>query len=357
MKSKLEKLIIVLIFFAFFFGMIFLSDLPVFLGEFNNLDGSIFVMCFIYACLSSVLFIFVSLKLIPTFPNIRRLTRYFLFSIAIGIIGISIMRLIDSQVLRMFNLPTEANMVSDKMLMHPRHKTLNLPTVPVFLIVYILGVLYGMSRDWLKKTRQHEMLIKEKMLADIDFLRSQINPHFFFNSLNNIYAITLCNNDEETGKAILKLSAVMRYMVYESSVEKTSLDKEIENIENYIDIAKLKFPKNDQMKIDIHKAGSYNGIKIAPLLLIPFVENAVKHGLAPEKSCHIKLDIILENNSLNFRVENSVQNNQERIKKHSGIGLENVEKRLALLYSNRHSLKIKETGDRFMVELKLSLEE
>jgi LytS/YehU family sensor histidine kinase len=196
---------------------------------------------------------------------------------------------------------------------------------------------------------------QEKMRADIDLLRSQINPHFFFNALNNIYAITQRNQDDEAGQAIMKLSGLMRHMIYDSNVTEISLARELEHIDNYLEVARLKFDKKDNVDIHVQKEGNFQNHKIAPLLLIPFVENAFKHGMGSKGEGYIHLHLSLNEDELHFSIENPVLEKQESLKKHPGIGLGNVKKRLQLLYPGHHHLDISDLKDKFKVDLAIQL--
>lgn len=256
-----------------------------------------------------------------------------------------------------FNLPVESNEFSDKMLDHPYRKSFELMVIPGNILVYIIGFLYGLSRDWFDKSKKQKELIHEKMKADLDFLRSQIDPHFFFNALNNIYAISQRNNDDETGNAIVQLSGIMRYMIYESNVPTISLVKEIEHIENYIEVTKLKFSKDDPVTFRVSKEGDFENIQIAPLLLIPFVENSVKHGLSSKGQGYIYIDIKVQTKKLIFRIENSKIEEERSIKKNSGVGLENVQKRLELLYPKKHIFQITDSKDNYLVDLTVNFAE
>lgn len=209
---------------------------------------------------------------------------------------------LDQIILRLFNLPTGPDEISDKMMTFYRRKSYDFPILPVNLVIYTLGILYGLSRDWIRKYRQESKMLQEKMRADIDLLRSQINPHFFFNALNNIYAITQRNKDDETGQAIMKLSGLMRYMIYDSNVGEISLARELEHIDNYLDVARLKFGQDDKVDFRLQKDSNFENYEIAPLLLIPFVENAIKHGVDSNGEGYIHLNFQLNDDELHFQI-------------------------------------------------------
>lgn len=357
MKSKLEKLLIVLTFLAAYYGILYHPTLPVFINEFNTVDGSVYVARFIDVFTSLLIFFTVAFYLIPELLERRRIFPFALLSLGL-IAAVSLLEYqLDQVILRLFNLPTGPNEISDKMLTFYRRKAFDFPIIPVNIVILTLGTLYGLSRDWIRKYRREGKLEQEKMRADIDFLRSQINPHFFFNALNNIYAITQRKHDREAGQAIMKLSGLMRYMTYDSNVSEIGLCEEIEHLENYIEVARLKFSPDDNVDIAIDKSGDFKPFKIAPLLLIPFVENAFKHGLSSKGEGFVHIRIRLKENELEFFVQNPIIRKREPLKKHSGIGLDNVKKRLVLIYPDRHTLEIAQSEDRFTVVLRLYLKE
>jgi two-component system LytT family sensor kinase len=356
-SSKLEKLIIVLAFFAAYYGILYHPSLPVFINEFNTVDGSIYAARFVDVCTALILFLSVVFFLIPKYLEKRRIFPF----VAISLVLIGLLSLLEYQlhqvILHLFNLPTGPDEISDKMMTFYRRKSFDFPILPVNLVIYTLGILYGLSRDWILKYRQESKLVQEKMRADIDLLRSQINPHFFFNALNNIFAITQRNQDDEAGQAIMKLSGLMRYMIYDSDVAEISLARELEHIESYLEVARLKFAKDDKLDIHLQKEGNFQNDKIAPLLLIPFVENAFKHGVGSKGEGYVHLDFRHKDGELHFRIENPVLEKEESLKKHSGIGLENVKKRLRLLYPDRHQIHISDSKGKFKVQLTIRLEE
>jgi two-component system LytT family sensor kinase len=357
MKSKLEKLIIVLLFFAAYYGILYHPTLPVFINEFNTIDGSIYAARFVDVCISLILFLSVVFLLIPKYLERRRILPF----VVISLVLIALLSLLEFQLdlvlLRLFNLPTGPGEISDKMITYYRRKSFDFPIVPVNLVVYTLGFLYGLSRDWIRKYRYESKVIQEKMRADIDLLRSQINPHFFFNALNNIFAITQRNRDDEAGQGIMKLSGLMRYIIYDSNVAEISLVREMEHIDSYLEVARLKFAKHESVDIKIEKEGNFSAYKIAPLLLIPFVENAFKHGVGSKGDGYIHMSFKVTDGTLDFRIENPILDKEESLKKHSGIGLDNVKKRLEMLYPNRHQLDILDTEGVFEVQLTVKLED
>ncbi|GAA4275160.1 hypothetical protein GCM10022258_44560 [Aquimarina gracilis] len=207
--------------------------------------------------------------------------------------------------------------------------------------------------DWFKERRETEALRREKVDAELKFLKSQTNPHFLFNTLNSIYGLAL-EKSEKTPSLILKLSEILSYTLYESNVEKVDLGKELALIENIIALEKERYEK--RVDIDYKVEGKVEKIKIPPLILIPFIENAFKHGLKNEiKKGWIKIHIKATKDLLFFMIENSISSIEEKEKgtNESGLGLQNVTRRLDLIYGEQKDLDITKTDTSFKVVLKI----
>lgn len=207
-----------------------------------------------------------------------------------------------------------------------------------------------MIEDFFVAENEKTTLLNEKLNAEQAFLKSQLNPHFLFNTLNNIYSLTL-NKSEKAPEAVLKLSELMRYMLYESNIEKVDLATEVKYLENFIELQKYRYAGKTYVNFEV--IGDLNQHKIAPLLLISFVENAFKHGEVNIEGNPLTINLLLNQNNLNFTVKNYKKDqNKDEV---GGIGLENVKRRLQLIYSNNHSLEVKENADTYFCELNLIL--
>ena len=211
----------------------------------------------------------------------------------------------------------------------------------------------------LQGNQEINVLQKElgKSNANLDFLRSQINPHFLFNALNTIYATAINEKAERTSEAVEKLGEMMRFMLHENVQDKISLAREIEYLNNYIGLQKLRTEHNPALKIETLIEPTLDQHHIAPMLLIPFVENAFKHGISFRESSLIRIVLEVKDRSLYFDVYNSRHEKPEHDpeKNRSGIGLSNVKQRLQLLYPGRHELIIRETGKEFFIHLTVQL--
>ncbi len=193
--------------------------------------------------------------------------------------------------------------------------------------------------------------------ANLDFLRSQINPHFLFNALNTLYGTALQENAERTGEGIQKLGDMMRFMLEENMQDKITLNREIDYINNYIGLQRLRTQASPEITIQTDIDNQVNNLSITPMLLIPFIENAFKHGISLREPSHIKITLQIKGNGLYFDVYNSIHvkadNDPEKNK--SGIGLNNVKQRLRLLYPSQHELIIRENAKEFFVHLTIQL--
>ena len=216
-----------------------------------------------------------------------------------------------------------------------------------FVIVLVLSALIR-TNNRLKQTE------KEKVNAELSYLKAQINPHFLFNTLNSIYSSAIEENADNTATAVVKLSGMMRYVISEAHHDYVSLEKEISYISDYIDLQKIRL--GNTVRLDYKVTGNTTGKKIAPLVLISFIENAFKHGVNPEEKSGITIDIGIEDNHLQMLVSNSKVKTINSNTLRNNIGLDNTRSRLQLLYPNRHELVIKEDEKEFIVLLKINLQ-
>ena len=205
---------------------------------------------------------------------------------------------------------------------------------------------------FLRNNKRLQEVKEEKQMSEIAYLRSQINPHFLFNTLNNIYALTLQKSDAAPD-AVLKLSKMMRFMVSESSKEEIDLQQDLEYLKNYIQLQKMRLADTSTIQFSIQ--GATNGLKIAPLLLINYIENAFKYGVIDEVEHPIVIQIFIKDDQLLLEVKNKISDHELRADEKSMTGLMNVKKRLDYLYANRYDLKINETNDFYEVKLNLKL--
>lgn len=204
--------------------------------------------------------------------------------------------------------------------------------------------------DWFSRERVQRNLESERREMELQFLKSQLNPHFLFNSLNNIYSLAYQKSDK-TADAIMKLSEIMRYMIYESNTPTVSLSKEVDYLTNYIELQKIRF--KDGAFIELTLNGEIDDQKIVPLMLISFVENAFKHGVVTDPENPVKINIIANQKILHFSVIN--KKNQQNKDAQGGVGLTNVERRLQLIYPDRYKLNVVNSATHYTCELMIDI--
>jgi sensor histidine kinase YesM len=206
---------------------------------------------------------------------------------------------------------------------------------------------------WYRQKIENETLQKEKLSAELHLLKAQLHPHFLFNTLNNLYSHIL-NDSRESGDIVLKLSRMLNYMLYECTAETVPLEGEVEMLKNYVDLEKLRY--GDRLDVSFKVSGVEPGHRVAPLLLLPFVENAFKHGASQLlEQAWISVGLTVQGDQLALKVINPLPPSEEDSPKETGIGLQNVRKRLHMLYPTTHTLKITREEELFVVTLKLAV--
>jgi hypothetical protein len=220
--------------------------------------------------------------------------------------------------------------------------------------IYVLGLTTGIkfAKDSLLDQDRRKEREKHYLETELKFLKSQIQPHFFFNTLNNIYSLTL-KQSEQAPEVILKLSDLMSYMLYDSTAPSVPLAKEIAYLHNYVDIEQLRF--GNRLQVSFTTDGPIDTAEIPPMILILFLENSFKHGVKNNISrIQLTIDLLVADGYLHFHVENPVSE-EEKPEENSGIGLKNVRRRLDLLFGNSYTLNIGEHDRFFIVHLKMPL--
>ena len=207
--------------------------------------------------------------------------------------------------------------------------------------------------QWWKQKNDIITLEKEKAASELNALKQQVNPHFLFNTLNSLYALGIEEKGEKTADGIAKLGTLMRYNLNDAQKEFISLGKEIDYIKKYIELQELRLTPNNKLHVNIAETNLEN-YQIAPLLLIPFIENAFKFGLSSRGQTKIDLKIKVENHQLVLHLFNTIIKNRQE-KDGNGIGISNTRKRLAKLYPQKYELIIEETADEFEVHLEIKL--
>lgn len=226
----------------------------------------------------------------------------------------------------------------------------------IFPLVMITGIAstYGLLLEFIEIEANKEEKFSEQMKSELSFLRSQISPHFIFNVLNSIVYLIRTKSSKDAEAVTIKLSSLMRYMLYDSDQSMVPLTRELEYLSNYIDLQKTRF--EDDIQIEFKHVGVLGSYMIEPMLLIPFVENAFKHGVGNVLNPFISIEFMINEGLLNFKVVNKIGKVfSENKDPDSGIGLKNVTRRLEMLYHQNHQLKVEQAEDVFTVELAISL--
>jgi len=281
--------------------------------------------------------------LIPNYLNKEKFLTY------IGLLILSVMIVMPLKAIifyfKFYNLPGEQVYVIEG---------LNWSLLPLMFVTGCSTIVKIIS-DWMRQLREKQELVTQNMQSELRFLKSQINPHFLFNTLNNLYALTLKKSDKAPD-IVLKLSEMMRYMLYECNEKRVPLKKEVNYIKNYLDLEALRQGKS--VRIDFEVNGTVSDQKVAPLMFIPFLENCFKHGVNHSLTSgfvNIRLDVLPS--KVHFFIENSKPETMPTPdrRKSGGIGLVNVKRRLNLLYPEQYELEIHNNPKTYAVEMSLEL--
>lgn len=305
--------------------------------------------------------------LIPKFYDKNKIGKYIVSVIILLSIMLCVVYLVDMYALkglgyhlgRKPHLPFRDIMPRPR---RPRPEHFHKPVVKVvmqnltpYVAIIALGIAYKIIVNNIKKEHKKTQLNTQNLLNEMKFLKSQINPHFLFNSLNNIYTLVYIKHDHAP-KMLMKLSEMLRYMLYECNADKVPIEKEICYIENYIDLQSLKTEQKQNIKTNYNV--SNGGVLVPPLLFIPFIENSFKHsGVDYPEYGWVDIQLTATNKVINFKVTNSLSKVKSSSDEVGGIGLENVRRQLELLYPNKYSLVAKRIKSEYKVVLKITLDE
>ena len=238
---------------------------------------------------------------------------------------------------------------------HFFHKVALIRNVYLLLTALGLASLIRFFRLYQRQEKAKHQLAEDNLKTELAFLKNQVNPHFLFNALNNIYSMAVQKEQPEIASGIEHLSGIMKYLTYDSSANLVPLDKEIKLIRDYIDIQYLRMADTDDFTISLNVDGDVEDQKIAPVILLPLVENAFKHGVKPEHKSLVSITIATSADRLHCKIINTAFESCGNGIDDGGIGLENVKKRLRLAYPHSHDFKIDQTEGYFCSELQLEL--
>jgi two-component system, LytTR family, sensor kinase len=222
----------------------------------------------------------------------------------------------------------------------------------IYLVITLVAVAIFFTREAFRNERLNRAIMENQLTTELNFLHAQINPHFLFNTLNNLFSVAQRHGNDELARSISMLSGLMRYMLYDSRMNRVSLESEIDHLRDFIGLARMRF-STEEVDVKLEITGTIEEATIAPMILLPFVENAFKHGVSIEKKSIVEITIQVEGDQILFTCKNP-KSNMNTHRESNGIGLENVRRRLSLLYPGQHTLEIIDS-DYFTVDLTLRL--
>ncbi|MBK7762058.1 MAG: histidine kinase [Bacteroidetes bacterium] len=235
---------------------------------------------------------------------------------------------------------------------HPfkRHGPPTMPLMNQILFLYLIGIFVSL---YIRVKRDLEQMLIEKNQAELAYLKSQINPHFLFNTFNSIYALAIREHADKTADGMLKLSGMMRYIVTETNTDFVPLEKEINYVNDFIELQRLRLDKGIVLHYVLE--GKIEDQQISPLILIPFIENAFKHGVNPDEASEISIHVNIQSNNLSLHVKNNKVHHSQVINDQMGFGIANTRSRLERIYAGKFQLDIHDSATQYEVDLKLKL--
>ncbi len=305
---------------------------------------------FILFCLLLAIYYFNVNYFLPVIHKKYGLFYYILCIVAIGIASVFIMELVS-------------NSLNIRQLIHqklnPGEPYVKKRNIFIFFYITILvtiilvtGIILQLVKKWNHEEKNNIILREEKSKAELSTLKAQIHPHFFFNTLNTIYALSH-SNVPQSQEALLKLSKMMRFAMNEENREKVKLSEEIGFIKNYLDLMKHRLPKNVDFISDILEVKT--DLEIVPMILLTFIENCFKHGITTEKTCEIIIETKLNGTSFNLKTQNEIFENKVNSLHSSGIGIDNTLKRLSILYPENYTYQTRQEEGKYYCEVQINL--
>ena len=222
-------------------------------------------------------------------------------------------------------------------------------------VILSLSIGYGLTRQWLANQKRQQQAVKAELTTQLKYLKAQINPHFLFNTLNMAYASATKSHDLVTADIVEKLSGLMRYVLYESNEDAVPLEEEIRYTDNFVSLQRQRLAPELARRVRYRVEGEWHRHTVAPLILIPFIENVFKHGILLSRKADVSIAIRLHANRLTLETKNDKSPHARPVGATSGIGLQNARERLRLLYPNQHALEIDDSASFFHVRLQLDL--
>jgi len=301
-------------------------------------------MPLIISVLINVFFVYINIfVLFPAYRNKKLNHVTYVLILTLIVAGLAVLKVkVDSAFMRLYF----------SRIVFTEHERIGIGLI-VNLFFAVQSVLYCIVKEWIRNRENERRLREEKLTLELKYLKSQINPHFLFNTLNNLYSVALKNKDEETAKGITKLSNMMRFMLDGFDEDLISIEKEITYLTSYLDLQKLRFSEQDDVTINFDVKGDTRGIRIPSFIFIVFIENAFKYGIDYKKHSFVDIKFEIADNKLRFNIRNSIHKSGDL--QNPGIGLKNIRARLDLLYPDSYNLEIVSENDIFNLDLIISL--
>ena len=343
MKKYIEPIIHVLVWVIGYFLILNYTST---IGDFRKDRGPYWIALLFGMLMNQAVFYTTAFFLVPKLLRVKKI-KALIFSLLGGFIFINLIEsIVDYKYLAVF-----FSSASESFTVYLLYNSI------VSFFILLIALSYALIKYWIQNEKLKRVLLEEKLSTEMAFLKSKINPHFLFNVLNSFYAKSLKYNAPELADGIAKLAELMRYMVYETNEDKVALEKEIHYLKNFIKVHQLRISEEDDVSINFVVKGDINAVKISPMLLIPFVENAIKHGIDPKTKSIIDISLKVEQKKCYFNVSNTIhQSVYGLVDEPSGFGLDNLKKRLSILYPNAYTLETKEEKGYFISLLILQLD-
>jgi len=312
--------------------------------SYAELTGVYYRMPLIISVLINVSLVYINVfVLFPAYRNKKLNRATYVLILTLIVAGLAILKVkVDSAFMRLYF----------SRIVLTEHERIGIGLI-VNLFFAVQSVLYCIVKEWIRNRENERRLREEKLTLELKYLKSQINPHFLFNTLNNLYSVALKNKDEETAKGITKLSNMMRFMLDGFDEDLISIEKEITYLTSYLDLQKLRFSEQDDVTINFDVKGDITGIRIPSFIFIVFIENAFKYGIDYKKHSFVDIKFEVSDNTLKFNIRNSILKTGDLL--NPGIGLKNIRERLDLLYPGNYKLEIASENNIFNLDLTIRL--
>ncbi len=331
------------------FWICYIAMYTIIYGNFEGTYGSEFFWAMAYLPLKVIVTYFTLYFIIPRyFLQKKYISATFLTILSI-LVAATLQRYMDY---RFFYPLFHHEWMSGPMFDFPKILKTTLSIYPAVALAAFIKI----TKHFYSEESRSQELRQQKLQAELNFLKGQIHPHFLFNTLNNLYALTL-KKSESSPEVVLKLSELLSFMLYECNSRTVPLSKELKLIENYIALEKIRY--DDRLTVTYETYGDVSQSQIPPMLLLPFVENAFKHGTSDTlDEVWVEINVVLRNQTLSLSVKNSngQDSDQKEFEYQQGIGLKNVNRRLELLYNGFYDLKIEDDGKSYSVSLEIELD-